>query len=901
MPEINSTTYRFSPLKKNEPSRRHSFSEGCKLPFQDKLIKIENSPSNLNRSKAISNLTSLEGVGITDNIVEIQYKYSQPEQIDAKNYVYCGSATMLPINNIGMSIDKNGDLILIKGDSYDLFKGMFKKYTTGYKYKTSRLKIDKFDKKFESLYMDDDGILVGIEQITGKKYMIKMSTPELDEKSQGQFVKLEFMEHSPKKTGDDLTFIIDEERTASYFIKNHKLYLKSLSYMGNDKNYSFLFYEINIPLRPGYSLSNIKRTMGVLQLEIQSGNKRRILYVDPKHVSNHDLKVKKASHKPPQSFSSRIGNDPHERYHAGLPFSSDRKNNFSSKHIPLFSTIIDNFRGNIKKAKEYSVEGNQKKAIISGMKSIDPVISGITATVPGMVKSAASMIGHDTDSKEQLYKKNTDILKSRSKPLSKLVNDALGVNQKRNISDSLISLLNEIREKDTLQLTSTDRIAAFFGIASGGVPFVPGWFAGIVLELSNSHDLAIEKKENGHLKVSFTNRHKTAVTTLAGTGQGLEKTLLNTSGVDYMTVLPVEANAIITAQSVLGDNFSFDMTKEHFSEFAKQFSTPQKKLSLQNIITEAQAEKIKDKEFCIKVEAKSELRLQEGSMVNTSTYMVMPRTAVGIRLALDLLNIKSNKSNSIDKNEQNFSSVRKNFKITALNYDADLFAEWKIMPIAMSGGGENILWCYPLPLLEEAKTITKYKSKNPLVLLDKSVDVEPPQHLNNNIALTAGIKSIMKIPVLITTDDTNNVKEGLKLKKAAKVDECLSEITSNLRELKKHLINMERNSQNKSSTAIVIAHYESIASPSILTTTEMDIPITNKNHSKAKGFRLKKLEFRRISSLQHKKATIPMPIISYSNEHSITHNQFIGEVEFQYNSNGDISPVHTKSKLNTLY
>lgn len=62
------------------------------------------------------------------------------------------------------------------------------------------------------------------------------------------------------------------------------------------------------------------------------------------------------------------------------------------------------------------------------------------------------------------YTKNTDILKSRSKPLSKLVNDALGVNQKRNISDSLISLLNEIREKDTLQLTSTDRIAAFFGI-----------------------------------------------------------------------------------------------------------------------------------------------------------------------------------------------------------------------------------------------------------------------------------------------------------------------------------------------------------------------------------------------------------------------------------------------------
>jgi hypothetical protein len=40
------------------------------------------------------------------------------------------------------------------------------------------------------------------------------------------------------------------------------------------------------------------------------------------------------------------------------------------------------------------------------MKSIDPVISGITATVPGMVKSAASMIGHDTDMRTTIQKKH---------------------------------------------------------------------------------------------------------------------------------------------------------------------------------------------------------------------------------------------------------------------------------------------------------------------------------------------------------------------------------------------------------------------------------------------------------------------------------------------------------------
>lgn len=898
MPVINSANNMLLHSKKNELSRRHSFSEGCNLVFQDKLIKVENSPLNLERSKIISNLALLNG---SDGIVEIKYKHSGLEQIDAKNYVYCGSAAIFPINSTGISIDKNGDLILIKGNSYDLCKGLFKKYTSGYRYKTSRLNIDNLDKKFESLYMDDDGMLIGVEQKTGKNFIIRMSIPEIEGNIHGQFVKLEFTECNLRKPCDDLTFSIDNEHTASYFTKSNKLYLKTLSHVGRNKDYSFFLYEIDIPLRPGYVLSNIKKTMGALQLEIHCGNKRRILYVDPKHISTHDLKVKKTSHKPPQNFTSRIGNDPHEKYHAGLPFSSDRKNNFSSKHIPLFSSIIDNFRVHIKKAKEYSAEKNQTKAIISGLKSIDPFVGGITATAPILIGAATSMSGRNIDSKEKLYKKNKDILKSHSKPLSKLAKDALGVNHNQNISDSLICLVNEIKVKDTLHLTSTDRIATFFGIASGGVPFVPGWFAGIVLELSKSHDLIIEKKEINHLKVSFINRHKTAVTALAGTGQGLEKTLLHTSGVDYMTVLPVEANAIITAQSVLGDNFSFDMKEEHFSEFAKQFSIPQEKLSLQNILTEAQVEKIKDKEFCIKVEAKSELRLQEGSMINTSTYMVMPRTAVGLRLALDLLNIKSNKSDRMDKNEQSFSPAKKNFKITALDYDTALFAEWKVMPIAMSGGGENTLWCYPLPLLEEGKTIAENKKENVLVLLNKSLVSECPQHINNYVTLAADIESIMKIPVLITIDDNNNIKKGLELKKAAKVDEYLSGISSNLIEFQRYLINMERNSQHKSSKAKVIAHYEPIATPSFLMVKRMDIPLTTRSLSKANGLRLKKLEFRRVSSLNHKKATLPMPIISCSNEHSITHNQFIGEIEFQYNSNDDILIVNTKNKLKILY
>lgn len=899
---INDSLHRTIDFKKNNYLlRRHSFSEGDNFSFRNNIRDINNAPLGLMRSEAISNLALSGSNHILNNLVKIEYKDSEIRQINSKDYVYCGSATALPVNNLGMSIDNNGHLVLIKGESYDLFEGLFRKYTTGYKYKTAQLKNSQFDKKFESLYIDDNGLIIGTERNTGKSYFINISTPELDLNSKGQFVILDFVDYSLGNKSQDLTFKIDKDYFVSYFMEDNKLYLKSIQKGGIAKDYSCLLFEIKIPLRTGYSLSSLKKTMGVLQVKVQNGNKNRVLYIDPGHISNDKLVVKKISHKPPQSFSSRTGNDPHEKYHAGLPFTSDRKANFSSKNIPLFSSIIDKFRINIKQAKLHSVEGRHKGAMTHIAKAIDPGLGAIYTTVPNLFKSKASVAMNDIDSKEKLYRHNINRLGAQSKPLLKVVNDALGTKQEQNLSESIINLTNEIKPRDKLHLTSSHRVAAFFGIASGGIPFSPGWFAGILAELSDSHNLTIAKTETNNIRISFNNRHKVAAVGLAGTGQGLETTYFKASGVDYMTVMPLEANAIIAAQRILGNNFSFDMSQEHFKDFVTQFSEPLKDSSLREMfITQAEAEKIKEKELLIKLEAKSELRLQAGSMVNSSTFMVMPRTAVGVRLVSELLKINSNASEFASKKDNIFIPGKENLKITALDLEAAIFSECKVMPIVMHGGGDDILWCYPLPLLEESKTVVK-STKKSVTIFEKTTNDNQPTIPPNDLSTMRSISILRGTPLFITVNDKKGVKAGLNIKKTARVDKILKLIDDTLIDLRQSSINGQRKSQNKSSGMKVISHYEPIISAYSPSEGIMDNKLSKSNPSETKSYRLKKLEFRRDSSLKHTEATIPMPILSLSSVHKITNDQYLGEIEFLYNSKSDLSPVNARRKLTTLY
>ena len=885
--------------------RSYSFSEGDNYSFCNDLNSINNSTVGLKRSKAVSSLALSDGTDKAHSHVKLEYKHSNINDISAKDYISCATASTLPINNLGMSIDKDGHLILIKGKSYDLFKGLIKKYTTGYTYKVSKLTHSNADKKFQELYIDDNGLLIGNEKDTGKSYIINISVPEIANHSSEQLIDLNFEEHHPQNRHDDLTFKVDKDYTVSYFMKENKLYLKTIEKEESVKDYSFFLFEIKMPLSSKQVISSIKRVKGMLQLEIKSGSKRRVFYIDPKNISTRELCVSTMSHKAPQEFSTRLGNDPHEKFHAGLPFTSDRIGNFSSKFIPLFSTIVDNLRDKIKRAKQASAENKIKEGVLDVTEAIDPMFFSSMVTVSGLVKAAYKIADKNIDSKDILADKNISKLMACSTSLSKVANEAVGAKKDSPLSEPLITIADFLNPGEAVHLTSTHRIAAFFGISSGGLPFMPGWFAGIVMELSERYNLSISRTETGAIRLAFNERHTAGATALAGTGQGLERTLMNGSNVDYMTVMPFEANAIIAMQSVSGSNFSFDMSEEHFKEFIGKFSAQEKNAAFSDMfVNESQAEKIKEKRFVVKIECKAEARFQVGSMANSSTYMVMPRTAIGARLAIDLLNVASSSSQSAGKNEKLLTNRKDTLKITALNHEEAIFAEWKIMPIAMHGGGDDILWCYPLPLLEEAKALDEYKSEKGVNLYSREEGNAPADKPKQGFIRVNNIADIKKTPMFISVNEQGKVKKGIALKKIATVDKEMEIINSTVVQIKKALEREQRASLNKYCTIEVISHYEPIAplsypSSEIADNTSAETSPTTA--AKNIGYRLKKLEFRRSSTLENKKASIPLPILNFSTIHAITYDQLLGEIEFQYQSENDLSPIKTRRKLNILY
>ncbi|WP_227318908.1 hypothetical protein [Cedecea davisae] len=905
MLNLTPNTYNASSLAKNDYlTRRHSFSVGDAVTFTGNIKEINNSPTTFMRNKSIADLTPVDNNNTLHSLAKIKYNKTLAANISSKNYVYCGMATMLPVNSLGMSIDNDGHLVLIKGKQYDLFKGLLIKNTSGYQYKTAQLINDKCDIRFKELYINDDGLLIGVDRNTEKSHSIEISAPETNINTSEQFVNLNFSEYSKNNKIDELAFKTDENTSSSYFCKNGKIYLKSIQKEKSIKDYSFMQHEIKIPLPSGFSVKGIKKSMGFLQIDTSNGKKGRVFFINPKHISNRKLSVSRISHKPPQSFSSRLGNDPHEKYHAGLPFTSDRKANFSSTMIPLFSSIIDNFRTHIKRSKSCSAEGLKKRTLIHAAKAIDPGVGGIYATVSAKIRAASGQAASKIKNKGELYDRNINILGSPNHPLSRVVDTALKIEPELKTSESLLHLAKQIKPKEAIHLTRTDRIAAFFGISSGGVPFAPGWFAGVVGELSSSHNLTISKTETGNIRLSFSNRHKSAATGLAGTGQGLEKTILNAADMDFMTIMPFEANAIIAAKCISGNDFSFDLREEDFYKFATQFTHPQKKSGIKNIIiSKSEAEKIKEKEFIIKIEAKSELRLQAGRMADASTYMVMPRTAVGARLAVELLNLKSKTSKSVSGKENAFSAKKKNIKITTLSHDANLFAEWKIMPVAMHQAENGMLLCHPLPLLEENKPLSKTYSQDGLTLVDTLPARREKSTPDNVFHNTKNISIVDKTPMFITINGKEEIKKILSLKKMAMVDKRIGLVSETIENLRKTLLSQERDSQNKACVINVISHYELIPDtrPPLNEPNSAGSPERTIHGADGKrSYRLKKLEFRRVSSLQLRQATIPLPILSFSSTNGITYDQHLGEIDFQYN-NSDMSPVSVRRKLATLY
>lgn len=904
-----------------EPTiRRYTFSEGSENSLRKKLKAAVGTSTTLKRIKAMPDLYLGDHDGVLSNSTKIDYvDADHVSQIDAKNYVYCGMATSLPVNNFGMSIDDQGNLILIKGREYNLVKGLAKKYVSGFNYQITQMTDGARDIKLDHLYVNQDGLLIGDEKGSDASYRINVIIPACGTAVDGQRITVGFVRYEKEKAKDDLTFKTDDDTFSTYALADGKLYL--LSVMKDDQltDFSLMDFDIAVPLKQGYQIVSLKRAKDVLQIETRKNNKTRIFYIDPMHISNKSLVVRKISHKPPQLFATRLAGDPHEKYHAGQPFTSDRTGNFSSRYLPLVAPTVDTFRVNKKIANVSAAAGNHKEARLHIAKAIDPLISGATSSLSGMTRSIRDLVTNKRKTKGDLYKYSINFLRSRSHLLAKVTNTVHPAGGEPDLSEILANISKEIQPKEALVLSSAQRIAAFFGIAAGGTPLVKGWFAGVVFELAISHDLIISKAENGNIRFSFRHRRKTAATALIGTGQGLEPTILQSAGVNWLTVLLIEANLIMTLQRTSGEDFSFDMTPNTFQQFARQLTDSTPDAALEGlIIDEAEAKKVSGTEFVIKLEAKSELRPEAGITPNPSVFLTMPRTAVGLRLALNLLNVKMATETTLGNAENSSSSSE--LKVTAFNPEFDLFAEWKVMPIALKQIPDGPLLCYPLPLLEETHPLYSYRHEG-VVLHEEPEPVLAPIQTADGYSLTSGIGRVQDTRMFIRIDADGKLKKGVKLKKLASRDREIRLLTDTLTDLKKTLHSQEVASQFKTCVINVVSHYEAVdggfdfgsafegdmdaTGEALPGPVEPDpsgeAPASDRQLAGSKSYRLKKMEFRKVSLWSQVNASAPLTILQFSNTDDVAYDQYLGEIEFLYRAGSDVAPFDAERRLAFLY
>jgi len=643
-------------------------------------------------------------------------------------------------------------------------------------------------------------------------------------------------------------------------------------------------YHIDIPLNKNYLIQSIKKVSNHLQIELRKGMKSRIVYLNPEHISLKKLTAGKISHKPPQNFTSRLGCDPHEKYHAGQPFTSDRKGNFSSDHIPLFSSVMDKFRVHLQSAKNHKAQGKNKKAFISVTKSIDPGLSALYAVTVDQVRNIRQKIAQKGMTDQQAIFAS---MQSQTASLIPIINHALGNTLPVDLSSALISLMKQLKVRESISLQNSNLISGFFGVAAGGIPFNPGWFAGVVAILARNYHLVLSRVDTNNISVTFSYQRKKSTVFIAGTGQGLERPLLSTHTINYMAVMPAEANLIIVTHCTKERDFSFTLSITDFELFARQLYNPENNnIFNQQLINQSTLKEIREKELLIMLESKSEVRAQIGALVNPTTYMVMPRTALGVRLALNLIELKSVSEKIITHQGK---TRKNNLTVTLSRPEVDLFHETKIMPVAMRQGVE--LWCYPLPLIEEYRPTNIIPGKKTIIFTTETPEEKTPHEKqeyeipsqDKNYNHSFSLMEIDRIPLTIIINESLSI-DKYRLQKSKLGNKQIALLVEKLEQIKDTLIQQERDNLYKQCKVFLSCDYDNY---------EYDNGI--------KKYQLTKIEIRRITILNHLTATIPLAIISLANNNAISYDELLGDIDFLYRSRKNNIPYNIKFNLHIIY
>lgn len=162
------------------------------FPEKNKIIGYLDKIKNTTQKKSLSIYNNKSGIYLKKlNFMPD----SKLNEINAASYIYCSLTNCLPKNNFGIALNNNGNLLVIKGESHNLIKGIYNKYTNGYHYEIANLTSGEDEIKFNHLYINHYGILTGEEQQTNEHYCISIDKISSSLETSEQSVILHLNKH----------------------------------------------------------------------------------------------------------------------------------------------------------------------------------------------------------------------------------------------------------------------------------------------------------------------------------------------------------------------------------------------------------------------------------------------------------------------------------------------------------------------------------------------------------------------------------------------------------------------------------------------------------------------------------------------------------------------------------
>ncbi|WP_109400519.1 hypothetical protein [Proteus sp. TJ1640] len=707
---------------------------------------------------------------------------------NANNYVYLGSTNTPLLNNMGITLADDGSLILIKGKTHDLFTGLYQKhFKGGFKYNVFNIESQNGDNmKFKELYVDYNGFLIGSKRSENKSNSIEETKNELY-KIKFNKIEKEYDLNSVSPNNVDSNFVVEYEKyivnddqkqdlssinnvveleennilkinreglNITVEVKDNQLFTTGLPAIlefkydqtdnaktESNSNIEAEKHKIKLPLKKTDKILAIKPILNQIQLIVDKGDKIKIYYLDPFNIfaiKDYQYEVTRLKQEPPLSFYSMVGENNYKNYHSGQPFSTQTVGNFSSRNIPFLSSLIDNIRINVSKAREQYALKKYQSMLKNIVKAADPGFRGTVCNIKRLINSSNTIY---KSKPMALYGIKENIRKSYD-VLNRIVK---GVKNGLTQGEVIYSLVKDLKNKESITIEHHNELLAFFGISAFNLPYNIGVNAFILASYAKSHSITLSKSEDNMITFSFINNKDKLLSTGLSAGIGGYEKRWGVKSVNYGFVTPVIASALLNATYAKKSNFSFSLDINEVKNFINQGIN----LNENELITKTTLEMDKKMSISMGAELRNEVSFDVDVVASPNMELTVPRNAIGVNFILNLLKLNLNINEFIDNGETDVTKKTKKLDLSLIELGFDFYRDLRVVPSRTTS--DNTVQWYPLTSVKDFELMVKKRINGLLnFTLFKSEKLIKAENLEKDNKNIKGIyKKVLKLNKLL--------------------------------------------------------------------------------------------------------------------------------------------------------